>query len=172
MTSIWVGTAASLQLLDEALGTLIESREREGERPWDKAKRAHWFWSEVWKARRSFWPVILAAMVINLLALAVPLFTMNVYDRVVPNQAIETLWVLSIGIVTVFGFDLLMKTLRGYFVDVAGKRADIIVDFAGAAPGDTLRMLNNLQPPFGGPIDPNTVGQIMEFRLLMLTRVD
>ena len=53
------------------------------------------------------------------------------------------------------------------FVIAPGERADIIVDFANVLPGDTLRMLNNAQPPFGGPIDPNTVGQIMEFRVTM-----
>ena len=49
------------------------SRERLNERPWDKAARTHWFWSEVWKVRREFWPVMLAALVVNLLALALPL---------------------------------------------------------------------------------------------------
>ena len=48
------------------------TRERAGERPWDKARRTHWFWSEVWKVRKEFWPVMLAALVVNLLALAVP----------------------------------------------------------------------------------------------------
>src|SRR5688500_18037602 len=74
------------------------TRERENERPWDTAKRTHWFWSEVWKVRREFWPVLLAALIVNLLALAVPLFTMNVYDRVIPNKAVPTLWVLAIGV--------------------------------------------------------------------------
>jgi ATP-binding cassette subfamily C protein LapB len=87
----------------------------------------HWFWDTFSASWPIYGEVLLASLLINLFALASPLFIMNVYDRVVPNQAIETLWVLSIGIVTVFGFDLLMKTLRGYFVDVAGKRADIIL---------------------------------------------
>jgi ATP-binding cassette subfamily C protein LapB len=60
-------------------------------------------------------------------ALASPLFIMNVYDRVVPNNAMETLWVLAIGAVTVFGFDFLLRNLRGYFVDAAGKSADVIL---------------------------------------------
>ena len=47
----------------------IRPSEREGERPWDKATRTHWFWSEVWKVRREFWPVLLAALIVNLLAL-------------------------------------------------------------------------------------------------------
>ena len=75
------------------------------------------------------WPVYaevaLAAVLINLFALASPLFIMNVYDRVVPNNAVETLWVLAIGVLVVFGFDFLLKVLRGYFVDVAGRVADV-----------------------------------------------
>ncbi|MCF8466659.1 MAG: type I secretion system permease/ATPase [Sneathiella sp.] len=86
-----------------------------------------WFWGTMWQ----FWPtyiqVIIAAFLINSFALASPLFIMNVYDRVVPNRAIETLWVLAIGVVTVIGFDLLLKTLRAYFVDNAGKRADVLL---------------------------------------------
>ena len=53
--------------------------------------RTHWFWSEVWKVRREFWPIILAALIVNMLALATPLFIMSVYDRVIPNGAIPSL---------------------------------------------------------------------------------
>jgi ATP-binding cassette subfamily C protein LapB len=56
-----------------------------------------------------------------------PLFTMNVYDRVVPNAAMETLWVLALGVVLVFGIEFILRNLRGYFVDVAGKNADTII---------------------------------------------
>ena len=52
---------------------------------------------------------------------------MNVYDRVIPNYAVETLWVLVSGVGIVLIFDLAMKSLRGYFIDAAGKRADIIL---------------------------------------------
>jgi ATP-binding cassette subfamily C protein LapB len=69
--------------------------------------------------------VLVASVLINLFAVASPLFVMNVYDRVVPNHAIETLWVLAIGVSVVFGFDLLLRTLRGRFIDAAGGRADM-----------------------------------------------
>ena len=86
-----------------------------------------WFWGTM----RQFWPtylqVIVAAFLINSFALASPLFIMNVYDRVVPNRALETLWVLAIGVIIVIGFDLLLKSLRAYFVDNAGKRADVLL---------------------------------------------
>lgn len=90
-------------------------------------KTRHWFWGTILR----FWPiygeVFLASILVNSFALASPLFIMNVYDRVVPNHAIETLWVLAIGVATVFLFDLLLRTLRGYFIDVAGKKADVIL---------------------------------------------
>ena len=100
------------------------TQERDGERPWDKAKRTHWFWSEVWKARRDFRPVIIAALVINLLALAVPLFTMNVYDRVIPNKAESSLWVLAIGVAVALIFDYLLRVARAGLVDEVGRKLD------------------------------------------------
>jgi ATP-binding cassette subfamily C protein LapB len=84
---LWV-PAAELKPVFTGRAVMVEpdpTKERESERPWETARRTHWFWSEVWKVRREFWPILLAALVINLLALAVPLFTMNVYDRVIPN---------------------------------------------------------------------------------------
>ncbi|MZR21991.1 type I secretion system permease/ATPase [Sneathiella chungangensis] len=86
-----------------------------------------WFWGTMWQFWPTFVQVLIAAFLINSFALASPLFIMNVYDRVVPNRALETLWVLAIGVITVIGFDLLLKTLRAYFVDNAGKRADILL---------------------------------------------
>jgi len=62
---------------------------------------------------------------INVFALASPLFIMNVYDRVVPNHAMETLWVLVSGVLIIFAFDLILRVLRGYFIDTAGRRVDI-----------------------------------------------
>jgi ATP-binding cassette subfamily C protein LapB len=100
------------------------TQEREAERPWDKAKRTHWFWSEVWKVRRQFWPVILAALIVNLLALALPLFTMNVYDRVIPNKAIATLWVLAAGVLMAFAFDFTLRIARAQVIDDIGRKLD------------------------------------------------
>ncbi len=89
--------------------------------------QGHWFWSVIKRSRGIYSEVIIASLLINLFALATPLFIMNVYDRVVPNYAVETLWVLASGVFIVFLFDLVMKSLRGYFIDIAGKRADIIL---------------------------------------------
>ena len=87
----------------------------------------HWFWSTLRKSRGLYTEVLVASLLVNLFALVTPLFIMNVYDRVVPNHAVETLWVLASGVALVFFFDLLMKSLRGYFIDTAGKRADILL---------------------------------------------
>lgn len=91
------------------------------------ASKKSWFWGTLWEYRQIYFQVILAALLINLFALATPLFIMNVYDRVVPNFAVETLWVLAIGIGIVVSFDLFIRTLRGYLIDVAGKKADTIL---------------------------------------------
>lgn len=90
----------------------------------------HWFWGTLRRDARLYGEIALATLIINLFALGSPLFFMNVYDRVVPNQALETLWVLAVGITLVFAFDLILKTLRGYFIDVAGKRADLALSSA------------------------------------------
>lgn len=88
-------------------------------------KLRHWFWG----ALADQWPVyrdvLGAALLINVMALALPLFTMNVYDRVVPNRAIETLWVLALGVLLVIGVDMALRSLRGYFIDLASARIDM-----------------------------------------------
>lgn len=89
------------------------------------SKPKHWFWDTIGKAFPIYSEVLVASFLINLFALASPLFIMNVYDRVVPNHAIETLWVLASGVFIVFCFDFLMRGLRGYFIDMAGKNVDI-----------------------------------------------
>ncbi len=86
-----------------------------------------WFWSALWENRGIYTEVIGAAVMINLFALGSSLFVMNVYDRVVPNNAISTLWVLSIGVLIVYVFDFLLKNLRAHFLDHAGRRADVKV---------------------------------------------
>jgi ATP-binding cassette subfamily C protein LapB len=97
--------------------------------PHDAAQRrepsGHWFWGIILRQWPVYSEVALAAVLINMFALVSPLFVMNVYDRVVPNRAIDTLWVLAIGAVTVFVFDFIIRTLRGYFVDAAGRMADL-----------------------------------------------
>ena len=90
----------------------------------DKPKK-HWFWSPFFSSWRILRDVLLASFFINLFGLAGPFFTMNVYDRVIPNLAFDTLWVLAIGIAIIYGFNLLMKGLRSYFIDEAGKKFNL-----------------------------------------------
>jgi ATP-binding cassette subfamily C protein LapB len=77
------------------------------------------------ESRPLYRDVLLAALLANLFALGMPLFTMNVYDRVVPNQAFETLWVLALGLLIMLLSDLVLRTMRGRFVDLASSRADV-----------------------------------------------
>lgn len=86
-----------------------------------------WFWGAIWRHKKIYYEVMLAAVVINLLAIASPLFTMNVYDRVIPNSAFPTLWVLAAGVTIAYVFDFLLKTLRAHFVDTAGRKADNLI---------------------------------------------
>ncbi len=85
----------------------------------------HWFWAVIAENSRLYRDALIAALLINVFALALPLFTMNVYDRVLPNNAIETLWVLAIGISFVILFNLFLSTARAHVVDSASKRVDI-----------------------------------------------
>lgn len=78
----------------------------------DTLKLSKWLYSDA----------ILASFLINLLGLMVPLFVMQTYDRVVPNQATSTLWVLSIGLLIGTGFELVLRVVRAHLLDTAGKK--------------------------------------------------
>ena len=90
-----------------------------------RSRAGHWFWSALLAQRFVYRDVLWAALLVNLFALALPMFSMNVYDRVVPNNAVETLWALAIGVVLVLCADLFLRTLRGRFVDEASARIDV-----------------------------------------------
>jgi len=85
----------------------------------------HWFWGALLEQRFVYRDVLWAAALVNLFALAFPMFSMNVYDRVVPNNAVETLWALAVGVVLVLCADLFMRKLRSHFVDEASARVDV-----------------------------------------------
>lgn len=92
-----------------------------------KTREGHWFWGTIWQSKRIYRDVLIASILINLFAIAAPMFTRLVYDKVVPNLAFETLWVLASGIFVIFLFDLTLKLMRSYFIDVAGKKSDILI---------------------------------------------
>ena len=86
-----------------------------------------WFWGTMKRNISIYKQVAIISLFINLFILATPLFTMNVYDRVLPNNAMETLWALFIGISIIMVFDFIMKMVRSYFLGIAGKRADTVI---------------------------------------------
>lgn len=86
--------------------------------------RNDWFWGSLLQGKWLYGQVILAAALTNFLGLSTSLFIMVVYDRVVPNEAIESLIALTIGVLIALGFDFIIKSLRAQFVDKASKRAD------------------------------------------------
>lgn len=140
------GADGSLILFDPALGSgvgevdqskieesytgyvVIMRAKHRMEDPADAAReRGHWFWSTLAKNRWLYIQVALAAVVANLLALTTSIFTMVVYDRVLPNEAVESLVALTIGVGIALFFDFLIKSLRSGFVDRAGQRADVVM---------------------------------------------
>lgn len=87
----------------------------------------HWFWGTLLSSLSIYRDVLIASVLINLFAVASPLFTMNVYDKIVPNLAFDSLWVLSVGVTIVFAFDVIMRQLRSHFIDIAGKKSDVLL---------------------------------------------
>lgn len=86
-----------------------------------------WFRDTLKLSRGLYADALLASLLINVLGLMVPLFVMQTYDRVVPNQALSTLWVLSIGLLIGTLFELLLRVLRFRLLDVAGKKTDVVL---------------------------------------------
>ncbi len=84
----------------------------------------HWFWGAFFDQIGLYRDVLYAALMINIFALAMPFFSMAVYDRVLPNFAQETLWAMVAGLTLVFVVDYVLRVMRGHFVDLAGSRID------------------------------------------------
>lgn len=127
----------------------------------DRAKS--WFRDALWKSRREFVFMVAASTVINAFALAMPLFIRNVYDRVVPNAAFDSLWVLAGAIAVIFLFEFLMRVVRGAMVDEAGKGIDAIL--ARRIFRQTLEMELSQRPSSAGNFAGQTRGyeSIREF---------
>ncbi|MEL7302446.1 MAG: type I secretion system permease/ATPase, partial [Pseudomonadota bacterium] len=121
----------------------------------------HWFFSAFRDCRPIYAQAIAATLALNILALAVPLFSMNVYDRVIPNAAEETLWALALGVGIAILFDFLIRTIRGVFVDLASQRAD--VRLANAIYGRLIGARPSKQPPSIG-VRANTMREFETLR--------
>ena len=115
--------------------TTIQSRAEDLHQP---IKRS-WFWDAVFSYKMMFVHVLIAAFISNLFVLVVPIFVMNIYDRVIPNNDTASMWVLTIGALIFFTFDFIARSMRSYFVDSAGQKADILLY------GDLYRKLLNLR---------------------------
>ncbi|MFH2011124.1 MAG: type I secretion system permease/ATPase [Pseudomonadota bacterium] len=96
-------------------------------KPLDSASdsKKHWFWGTIFESWRIYRDVIAASFLINVFGLITPFFVLIVYDRVIPNGAFETLWVLALGVSIIYLFAVMMRFLRGYFVDEAAKIANL-----------------------------------------------
>ena len=92
-----------------------------------KLSKDGWFWGVIKECRPLYKDVIISAIALGVLSIAMPLFVMNVYDRVVPNQAVETLWVLAIGVLIALTADFALRLVRSYFVELAASRIDVKV---------------------------------------------
>ena len=109
-------------LLKKYVQAIIIFRDEKKKEYIDKEKKKSWFFDPVKSFWRSYIEIGILTFFINLFALAVPLFTMSVYDRVVPNSAFETLFVLSLGVGVILIFDLIFKSVRNYIIEKTGKK--------------------------------------------------
>ena len=116
-------------------------------------EQKQWFWGTLAHFLPIYKHVVGASLLVNLLAICGPLFFMTVYDRVVPNKATTTLWMLASGIILAYIFDFLLRNLRGYFVDVAGRNADVIL--ASQIMKHVLSMRLDVKPDSAGSLANN-----------------
>ncbi|ENX34810.1 hypothetical protein F889_01447 [Acinetobacter colistiniresistens] len=100
-----------------------------------------WFWSIVLQDWKRYIDIMLASMIANILALATIIFSMQVYDRVVPSQSIPTLWVLAAGVLIAAIFEFTLRLSRVYISDIIGKRADLRI--SDRVFGHALRIKNS-----------------------------
>lgn len=113
----------------------------------------NWFWAVFWKNRTLYGEVAISAIMINLFGIASSLFVMNVYDRVVPNKAFETLWAMAAGILIVYVSDFILKNLRSHFLDYAGRKADVVI--SGQLFEQILGMTMTSRPQSAGVLAAN-----------------
>jgi ATP-binding cassette, subfamily C, bacterial LapB len=104
-------------------GNAAQARSVDGK--WSRTVHDNWFWAEMNKMRAEFRPVLWAAFLINILAFALPLFSMNVYDRVIPNRATSSLWVLATGVLIAFGVEFALRIARANLLDELGRKLDL-----------------------------------------------
>jgi len=111
----------------------------------EHASDSVWFWSVFSRLRAYYGDCVVAAVLINLLALAGSMFSMNVYDRVIPNAAMHSLWALAVGVMLAALLEFALRSLRSHVLDEAGKRADLVL--SSAIYKKTLQLQADQRPP-------------------------
>jgi ATP-binding cassette, subfamily C, bacterial LapB len=104
-----------------------KSQTQSREPNWMAIPKDHWLWRTLWSHKGTYIEAALATILINVLALAGTFYTMTIYDRVIPNNAFSTLWVLSIGIIIVQVFEFAARMIRAHLVDEVGKKTDLVL---------------------------------------------
>jgi ATP-binding cassette subfamily C protein LapB len=122
-----------------------------------KEKPLGWFWKTIWHYKKSYFQVLLAALLVNIFAIISPIYIMLIYDRVVPNAATTTLWVLTSGVFIVYLFDFILRVLRAHIIDNVGKKTDMII--SSQIFSHTLGILFEARPKSSGSL----VSKIREF---------
>lgn len=113
-----------------------------------KPFKPNWFWSILLKDKKSYINIIIASFLINLLALATVIFSMQVYDRVIPAQSKPTLWVLFTGVILAIFFEFLLRMARTHISDISGKKIDLRM--SDTVFGRSLRLRNDARPQSTG----------------------
>lgn len=145
LNSEYCGYAIFFQPVSQESATPGSSTRLEFDTPKD---RHLWFWKTVWRFRSYYSQLLPGSLLINLFAVAMPFFIMMVYDRVVPNDAVETLWVLAFGVAVVFTFEFLIRLVRGAILEKAGKEIDQVL--ASALFEQLLAMEMKVRPSSAG----------------------
>lgn len=133
----------------------LENRADARTEPLRQKQTKRWFWDVLRFYMPIYRHVALASVVVNTIAVVSSLFVMNVYDRVIPNNAYETLWVLAVGVTIAYLFDFILRSMRSHFVDLAGRNADVVLSSKlvdkvlsmrmDAKPESTGALVNNLR---------------------------
>lgn len=118
----------SVNFLKNFKSAILVFRNPKKEEVLDQTRNKDWFWTPIKAFWRSYIEIGLLTLFINLFALAVPLFTMSVYDRVVPNNATETLFVLASGVIIILLFDIYFKSVRNHIIEKVGKKLGVYLE--------------------------------------------
>lgn len=126
-----VATAAELESEFSGFVMLVSpvevSQAQERQNPLFQAEGSHWLWGTLRRFIPYYRAAFIAALLSNVLMLVSGLVTSVIYDKVIPHQAFVTLWTLAIGAGLALAFDLFARQMRAHLIDLAGRKADLII---------------------------------------------